>query len=1204
MKQILLSSSPDPSFIIRKCRINNIPFVFDSAASCSVVPSRYFTKFHGEKKCFSWISDDIRMESQGKVTLNLDFGQPNSLSWQFHALENINFGLIGMDFMKTYNVILYPKSKMVIFKDIYSSSCSEGEKGEHRNAPLHQKNKSKHKLLNMQELNLKRRQLKKSEMLSDSDLSDDNQTNATPPPSKIRSDASFPFVEELQSTSDEESAPIRIPVATQIENLPGIPEVLKQILLRFRESFDPELTAHKSVPGFKFDIIVTDDKPFYHKARMVPIRYQRKLRRLLRKYVKHKIITPAMAAQYVSALQVVAKKDGNIRLCIDLRVLNARSVPLKGTIPSFDTLLMKIHQMDIKFCTTIDISEAFFNIECTERAKKYLVFSTIFGMFRLERMSQGSSSSSEVFQSILNVLFQDLDFVIIFIDDLIIASASYELHLQHIKAVLQILNRNNFTINLKKCHFFKKNVEFLGYNISTECLTPTSEKCVAIKNMALPETHSDLRGFLGAFNFNRRFVHNAAGRLDPLYKMVDPRHKRKKLLWTSELISAFNDAKRAMDECVKLSYFDPTKQIVVITDASDLALSGVLIQCNLKIDETSELDGKFPDSAILQMYSRPFKITETKYSIYLKELLAIRDSLRYFHPIIYGRDVKILSDNRAVTNLLTLATNVEFKARIHRIYIEILQYAPSVYYIGTKQNFLCDMLSRNCVTQNKINCIAAHRSLPQEGTIHNSPCILGLIRKAQVDTDLIALANEQKSDPWILGLSDRRNQGTLELKWRRLEGTDLSVLGDYSTGLFRLIIPKALRHRFLVRSHNKHHSGVRRSTADITSECVWPGIKADTKVFVKACHVCARSKIHRHEKTALIKWVGQRGKFETIQADYIGPLQPDNDYRYILAIKDRATRFTVLVAMKTQTHGELIHALTTRWIQYMGIPAQITTDNAKVFWSRPLQDVLDFFGITFKPVNCYRPSENALIERSNRITKALLRTSENKENWALNLPLVNLYVNNLIGRDGSSAAQCTYGRSLYTPGKIFEEPPPEYDSAAAKRMMEFCRKIKDTPFSEHPATQTQDLSLQSSTHVFLRVDKRISALDMRYSGPYMVLRMGTKSAIISKDDKPCKVSRDRLKPCHFLPLDLEDLNSILKDIHPITDTPIDKNLPLDADIGEVSEQEDDENARTQNIELSSQLPMPPPPLGEQDTNDSSRRIRRTVRHYGSNIYDV
>ena len=1121
--------------------------------------------------------------------------------------------------MKYFNVSLHPKSKNVIFNnDTPNSLCIKQFPHRQRKAEVHVLTGSE----------LRAEQLKLAAMVSDEDISDEEDIKI--PRSKIRSDVTFPFLDELQSSSDDDTdtepdPAKKIPLATQIRELPGIPDALRQILLKYQQNFDPELTAHLTVPGHKFDIIIDNNKPFYQKARPIPAKYHKKLKKILKKYVRFKIIAPRVAARFVSALHVVPKKNDDIRCTVDMRIINERTIPLKSPIPSFDEILTKINLTEFNFISSIDLTDAFFNIEASDRAKEYLVFNTIYGVFGLLRMAMGCKSASETFQGVLNVLFANETFIIIFIDDILILSKTRQLHLQHIDKTLKILSDNNFTINLRKCTFFQTTVEFLGYKLTQNSLQPLEAKCMAIRHLDYPQNHSQLRAFLGVFTFNRRFNYNAAEILDVLYKMVDPKHKKKAIIWTEEQKKAFDNAKKALDDSVKISFFKPNHHLCIVTDASETALAGVLCQTETKPDPDEHFMNDITgNKEVLQMYSRPFKTTEKKYNIFLKELIAIRDSLRYFHNNIFGRQIVIFSDNKAVVNLLMLATNLELNARVHKIFIEILQYTPTVYFISTKSNFLCDTLSRNCVfkpnqlqqqSNGKINFTSFQRPDPDFNTIHNSANILGLIRQHQVDNDLIQLAQEQPNDRWIQSLQNENNQGTLEIVERQLEGTNLKVKGDISTGFFRLLIPSSLRNRFMGRAHNRHHAGQKRSINDLAATCVWPKLTRDMAVFVKSCQICARNKVYRHEKTELLRFVAQQGKFETVQIDFIGPLPRNEDFRHIIVIKDRATRFTVLCPAKTQEHEELIHHFMNRWISYFGIPNQITSDNGKSFLSKGMKDMLNFLGIEYRPINSYSPWENGLVERVNRVCKAMLRTQENKDLWATNLPLINLYINNLIGIGGASAAQTTYGMSLHTPGVIFSDKTHVYDAPAAARMMEFHRRIKDTPFNPHPNRPIRDLQLHKATHVYLRIDKVISGLEPRYTGPHMVIKMGSKSAIISKNDKNIKVSRERLKPCTFLPLELEDLQEFLADIHPIspqTDAVIDRAQgDIDDDF---NENLDIPPAQQQQefAQLARELPFVNNIPGHQEINPTveqqavHRPTRRTNRpdRYGCNIFET
>ena len=109
-------------------------FIFDTAATDSVVPESLFSPTTNETKSFSWISDGVALNSIGTIVLDLDFGQKNTLSWQFCVLPKITTCLIGMDFMDFYNVTLLTQTRQVIFggDGTWSGTDSESDSSQPR----------------------------------------------------------------------------------------------------------------------------------------------------------------------------------------------------------------------------------------------------------------------------------------------------------------------------------------------------------------------------------------------------------------------------------------------------------------------------------------------------------------------------------------------------------------------------------------------------------------------------------------------------------------------------------------------------------------------------------------------------------------------------------------------------------------------------------------------------------------------------------------------------------------------------------------------------------------------------------------------------------------------------------------------------------------------------------------------------------------
>ena len=1223
-------------FISRICKNSGKTFLFDTCASHSIVSSRDFEPAVYRTKEFHWLDPAMKIQSQGAITLELDFGQKHSISWEFDVIDNIAHNLCGLDFMQYYNITLHPQTKSISFNNDLILPPLPRRRQRTKKTTVTTTAKRKPAILFTNNTMLETDQTTDDEEdISHPSLQQEDQDNIFAPfYNDIKHRESFPTLPELNSSDDSDSdtepnAQKRKTPTERIMDLPDTPEPIKQLLLKYIEITDEEISMMKTVPNVRFEIELIEDKPIYSRPRPVPVQLRKKLRRLLRRYVKYKIISRASASKYLQPLHVIPKKNGKIRLTLDLRKLNEISVPFKHHIPKINDIILQIEQSQGKIFTQIDMADGYFNILNTPKTAELLTFSTEFGNFKLERMAQGQTSAGEKFEGEMKILFGDLDFVQSYLDDLMVISKTLPEHYKHLDIVFGILQKNNFTLSIEKCSFARSSITFLGYEISATGVKPLREKCIAIRNLTLPTTHTGLRQYIGIFSWNRRFIRMAAEHLSTLYRLIDPKKKKQALKWSNKDIRAFEATKEALNNCIQTTYFNPKYELSVYADSSSLALGGALIQAPPETHTAKR------EPEVLDLYSRPLNDKERLYSIFHKELFAIRDCLRHFHFIIFGRPLKIYSDNRAVVSVLTVSNNIELKPIVHRAFNEIIQYKPQVFHITSKENFLSDCFSRNCIFKDNplpklkpnkvINELELATKQAEGIQLQTSNNVIGFIRLAQMDDDFQMLAEQQRNDQEVQHNFQNQHNPAIELISRRVENSDYSIIGDISTGSFRPYITSDLRNRFFHKYHDQNHQGIRRSTAQISQVVYWPKMARDLKDLVLACQVCARNKVVKHEKLKLMQWVAPQGKFATVQCDYTGRLQECDGYNYILVIRDRATRFTVCVPVKTQGKEELIFSFMNRWVAYFGVCEQLTSDNYSTFLSAEFQDCLKFLGITYVPIETYTPRQNALCERQMRLLKQMLRTSENKFNWLRNIALITLNMNNLIGDNNVSANQSTFGIQLYIPGALFNENVPEFDTEQAAKMMEFARRCQDTAFRRHPQTAIQDLQLQHSTHVYLRHGPKPRALEERYSGPHAVLRLERSHAYISKNDRTIRVSRDRLKPAKLIPLPLMDVTDDLQRLRPITEQPFmtyedsdeeDDNQPAQ----QITPPQPDDTDTSSEHNFTQILPYHNESEIDTDSSDSGterietehsqnigRRTRRTrtrpVR-YGQNVFDT
>ncbi len=172
-----------------------------------------------------------------------------------------------------------------------------------------------------------------------------------------------------------------------------------------------------------------------------------------------------------------------------------------------------------------------------------MAFSTTSGHYEYLVMPFGLSNSPSVFHAFINDVFRDMlnRWVIVYIDDILIYSDSYQDHIKHVRSVLQRLIVNQSYAKTEKCEFHQDTISFLGYVISSGGLAMDERKVQAVINWPRPLTIKELQRFLGFANFYQRFTHNFSTTAAPLTSMFKKGQQR--LVWTPTTLSAFQELK-------------------------------------------------------------------------------------------------------------------------------------------------------------------------------------------------------------------------------------------------------------------------------------------------------------------------------------------------------------------------------------------------------------------------------------------------------------------------------------------------------------------------------------------------------------------------------------------------------------------------------------------------------------------------------------
>jgi len=210
-------------------------------------------------------------------------------------------------------------------------------------------------------------------------------------------------------------------------------------------------------------IILTDKSPFKSPIYPTPVAVREKVDLELDILLEQGIIRHSTSI-YTSPAFGILKPNGDIRLVVDYKRLNKQTA--KETYP-FPTIQEQFSTLKgCKLFSVVDLNSGYYQISVEEDSIPYTSFTTHRGQYEFLRMPFGLCNAPATFCRLVDYLFKRLSFVHVFMDDILIASESYEAHRKHVKEVLEILKGVGATINTYKCHFFKDNVEFLGVRIS------------------------------------------------------------------------------------------------------------------------------------------------------------------------------------------------------------------------------------------------------------------------------------------------------------------------------------------------------------------------------------------------------------------------------------------------------------------------------------------------------------------------------------------------------------------------------------------------------------------------------------------------------------------------------------------------------------------------------------------------------------------
>ena len=170
-------------------------------------------------------------------------------------------------------------------------------------------------------------------------------------------------------------------------------------------------------------------------------------------------------------------------------------------------------------------------------------------------------------------ILKDFDFTIAYLDDIVIFSKTAEEHLSHIRKVFETLQLAKLSMKLSKCHFFSKEIQYLGHILSIKGIHRLPSKTQAIQKMHQPTTPKQVHAFLELVGYYRKFIKNFT-KIAKLLTLL--KRQQVKFEWTPKYQEAFMKLKDSIIQAPILHYPNPSKRYIVYTDTSDDACGAQL----------------------------------------------------------------------------------------------------------------------------------------------------------------------------------------------------------------------------------------------------------------------------------------------------------------------------------------------------------------------------------------------------------------------------------------------------------------------------------------------------------------------------------------------------------------------------------------------------------------------------------------------------
>lgn len=736
-------------------------------------------------------------------------------------------------------------------------------------------------------------------------------------------------------------------------------EQLLEVLNEYKDLVARDVHQLGKTNKAEMKIELQSDKPVYYRPYRLSYHERQQLRDMVDNLKAADILEDSVSP-FASPILLVRKSNGEIRMCVDYRALNRLTIKDKYPLPRVDDQLDRLRGQ--KYFISLDLFSGYYQVPVEEKSREKTAFVTPDGHYQFKRMPFGLCNAPSVFQRLMNVVLGSLSYTVAmaYLDDVIIPCDSLGEGLQKLRQVLDVFRSAGLTLKLEKCHFFKKKIEYLGFEISEKGVEPGSRKLKSIEDFPELKNVRDVRSFLGLSNYFRRFVKGFASIARPLTDLLV---KDAEFTWGKEQIDAVAEIKGRLAPKPVLAVYDPEAPTEVHTDASCIGLGAVVLQ-------KSKVGKWHP----IGYYSRKTTPEESRYNSYELEALAIVEALEKFRVYLLGIDFVIKTD---CNSLKHLEKKRDLSPRIGRWFVRLSEFTYTIEHQTGVQNQVADALSRNPVNPG------------EEKDLVGLP-VLGI----SITTDWIAAM--QRGDPAIMSVRDKLEAGDQETH------KDFTMCNArvyrVTKGKWRLYVPGDLYFQVVSEAHQSlAHLGIEKTLEKVKENYYFPNMREFVTQYVNRCVSCLYHKLPSGKKPGYLHPLDKgTTPFQVIHVDHLGPLITTREYRkHVIAIVCGFSKYVVLKAVEDAGAENSIRFV-REFMSHYGKPERIISDRGTAFTGGLFGSLCDQFDIEHVMIASGAARANGQVERINSVILSCLATSthnRDSDDWDDRLCEVQFAIN-------------------------------------------------------------------------------------------------------------------------------------------------------------------------------------------------------------------